>query len=110
VAYSNADHLIHLFDINGRLLVSVKSKEELCDIAITKDSRYLITGGTSLTIRKLVSLEFVHSFPFDARIISFKLAPEETSLFVVLETGRLIYVALPKVPTETEGHQYMGFA
>lgn len=102
--------MIHLFDINGRLLVSVKSKEELCDIATTKDSQYLLTGGNSLTVRKLSSLEFVHSFPFDARIVSFKLAPEETSLFVVLETGRLIYLSLPKIPTESEGHQYMGFA
>ncbi len=64
-------------------------------------------------VRKLWTLELLHVYRLEsppAKIHSIKLGGEENSIFLGLETGRLLYIAEPREPLAKEGHVFQGFA
>ena len=57
VAHSWADLGLHVFNINGKHLVSCTGNERLSALAVTTSGHFLLTGG----LRGVVSLLWLHS-------------------------------------------------
>lgn len=57
VVHSWADLGLHVFNINGRHLVSADGNERLAALAISPDGHFLLTGGQ----RGVASLHWLHS-------------------------------------------------
>lgn len=49
------DQMLHMYNTNGRLLASEMASQQITDLVITRDGKYLIAGGVknSVTIRTL---------------------------------------------------------
>ncbi len=57
VVHSWADLGLHVFNVNGRHLVSADGNERLAALAISPDGHFLLTGGQ----RGVASLHWLHS-------------------------------------------------
>lgn len=57
VAHSWADLGLHVFNVNGRHLVSAEGNERLAALAVSPDGHFLLTGGQ----RGVASLHWLHS-------------------------------------------------
>ncbi|KAL9958919.1 hypothetical protein ACROYT_G035996 [Oculina patagonica] len=83
------------YSINGKLLSKdVKLKEDVADVLISGE--YIVTGGTNgrLEIRELHSFQVVKKMNLLVPIRSVSLARDNTHIFVCLQDGKLIVIAV----------------
>jgi hypothetical protein len=66
VVHSWADLGLHVFNVNGRHLVSADGNERLAALAISPDGHFLLTGGQ----RGIASLHWLHSLEVRVRALS----------------------------------------
>jgi len=95
MSYSLTDLRINLYNLNGRHLQFIESKERLYAFNISPDGNYLVTGGSKkrVIVRNVHDLKSVHKFDvLDASIRSVALTNEQ--LIVGLQNGQLIIYAI----------------
>ena len=83
------------FSMNGTLQANVTIKEQLMDMKVSKDGRFLVTGGfgNTLVVRMVHNLEIVHQYqPCESSIRSFDIAPDQQTIWVGLASGDLMVV------------------
>lgn len=90
--YSSGDNALHLFSINGAFLCSKNTDDLVNCIRITSNSKYAITAGGKLIIRKLYNLEPVYSYNLSSNgsITSMELSKNEQLLVAALTDNKLI--------------------
>lgn len=92
ILYSSRDNFLHLFTINGKLLYSENASDLVSSMIVTKDNKYLITGGKKVIIRFLHNLEIlcIYTIDYSSKICQFSLSKDEQFIFTVLENGQII--------------------
>jgi hypothetical protein len=96
VAYSPYDLTLHVLSLNGVSIASGDSKERLSCLVMTRNGKYVITGGNqgSVICRNAQNLEVVARWTAEAPITSIEMATDEQSILVGLEDGRLMILSV----------------
>eukprot|EP01156_Anaeramoeba_ignava_P023529 Anaeramoba_ignava/c21607_g1_i1.p1 GENE.c21607_g1_i1~~c21607_g1_i1.p1 ORF type:complete len:1101 (-),score=335.69 c21607_g1_i1:108-3410(-) len=91
VTFSEQDMSIRLYSINGQFLKEVSSSQILYCWTITKNSRFLITGGKQgfIHIRRLHDLRLVESFDLKNPVNFIALNDSESYLIALFENSKL---------------------
>jgi WD40 repeat protein len=100
VVFCESSFTLSMYSINGTLISQVNTDERLNSIRFSKDSDYLLTGGTNKTIiiRDSFYLNIMHKFPECESVICTFLVPEhEQHLLVGLKNGSILIYSLESV-------------
>jgi hypothetical protein len=90
--YSKKDRIVHIHGINGQFLNSFE--EDTCNLAITKDGKFLVTIGKELKIRSMFDFQVVDGRELQFGPASCFLLNPDGSICVALEKGKLQHVGL----------------
>eukprot|EP01059_Diplonema_ambulator_P001968 TRINITY_DN11622_c0_g1_i6.p1 TRINITY_DN11622_c0_g1~~TRINITY_DN11622_c0_g1_i6.p1 ORF type:complete len:3514 (+),score=1103.06 TRINITY_DN11622_c0_g1_i6:89-10630(+) len=101
IFYSKDDLFLYLFSINGALLACVDTTVRIHCLTLTKDSRYLITGGeprdlrqsSTIFLRSTADLSLVHKFPSasSSPVRSIAVHKDEQVMVAGLEDGCIVF-------------------
>ncbi len=86
------DRTVRVWTFDSLQHVFVGHSAAISALALSPDSRYLLSGGKELILWDLQQLERIHAFPLDARVNALRFDDRTNTAYAGLEDGSLVVV------------------
>ena len=94
--FSKDDSTLYGYTINGNFIGKLNTEGKINDIMISRDSKYVITGGESgiIYIYNVFSMKCIQKIPVDDPIISITMSHDELGIIVGLRNGSISIIVV----------------